>query len=241
MEEPMIDPAIETRCKACGEKLQQAARRGPHPREYCNDTCRQRAKRARDERKYREQQQVAMRERWGEYPPEVQQALENVMQTQSVGLAEQVAGAIKAAYEGNTSLSRNTVAYQEKLQACANRVEKLERQVEVQKQRLGQYYQSHDTQTARIAELEQEVRKLQTLLDTDTLYRQDTKERSFQSWLKSQVAYQEGSFSARLLADKAIPQRASKALYIQTLKQLGYSPEDMEIFRDLWITMLRKS
>lgn len=323
----MIEQVTETTyCKACGEPLVQAARRGPHSREYCNDTCRQRGKRARDERKAREQQQAAMRERWSGYLPEVQQVLEDVMQLHSVGLAERVTNAIKAAYETDTSLSRNTVAYQEKLAACAKLIEKLERQVEVQKQRLGQYYQSSSAQAARIAELEQELTKyrardfrakleakfmalgealqfralllvgviggssywrafmeradtetllkatlaaeafyenltapklehqqkriaeleqeckrLRELVDADTLYRMDTKERSFQAWLRRQVPYREGSFSARLLTDKAIPQKGSKAMYIQMLKQLGYSSEDMEIFHDLWIAMIRKS
>ncbi len=98
-----------------------------------------------------------------------------------------------------------------------------------------------EQQQKRIAELEEQVRKLQVLLNGDTLYRADTKERQFQAWLKKQVVYQQNSFSARLIADKAIPQKASKAMYIQTLKQLGYASEDMEIFRDLWIAMVRKS
>jgi hypothetical protein len=47
----MIDIAEETTCKACGKPLIQANRQGPHKREYCNDTCRQRAHRAKKQQK----------------------------------------------------------------------------------------------------------------------------------------------------------------------------------------------
>jgi septal ring factor EnvC (AmiA/AmiB activator) len=48
----MIDiVAEETTCKACGKSLIQAKRQGPHKREYCNDTCRQRAHRAKKQQK----------------------------------------------------------------------------------------------------------------------------------------------------------------------------------------------
>ena len=42
----MIDIAEQATCKSCGKPLEQAERRGPHRREYCNATCRQRAYRA---------------------------------------------------------------------------------------------------------------------------------------------------------------------------------------------------
>jgi len=42
----MIDTIEQTTCKVCGKPLVQATRRGPHKREYCNVTCRQRAHRA---------------------------------------------------------------------------------------------------------------------------------------------------------------------------------------------------
>jgi hypothetical protein len=43
----MIDTAEQTTCKACGKPLEQASKRGPRQREYCNATCRQRAHRKR--------------------------------------------------------------------------------------------------------------------------------------------------------------------------------------------------
>ncbi len=161
----MIEQVVETHCKACGAPLVQAERRGSRPREYCNDTCRQRGKRARDERKTREQQQEAMRARWSGYPPKVQQVLEDVMQIQSAELAGRVAGAISAAYATDASLSPNTQVYQEKLAACGSCIEKLERQVAIQKQRLGEYYQSHSAQTARISELLEELARYRDLHD----------------------------------------------------------------------------
>ncbi len=45
----MIDTIEQIICKACGKPLEQASRRGPRPREYCNGTCRQRAHRAKQQ------------------------------------------------------------------------------------------------------------------------------------------------------------------------------------------------
>ena len=45
----MIDTIEQTTCKACGKPLEQAERRGPRRREYCDATCRQRAYRAKQQ------------------------------------------------------------------------------------------------------------------------------------------------------------------------------------------------
>ncbi len=45
----MIDTIEHTTCKACGKPLVLPERRGPHRREYCNATCRQRAHRAKQQ------------------------------------------------------------------------------------------------------------------------------------------------------------------------------------------------
>ena len=45
----MIDTIEQTTCKACGKPLEQAERRGPHRREYCDATCRKRAHRAKQQ------------------------------------------------------------------------------------------------------------------------------------------------------------------------------------------------
>ena len=45
----MIDTIEQTTCKACGKPLVLPERRGPHKREYCNVTCRQRAHRAKQQ------------------------------------------------------------------------------------------------------------------------------------------------------------------------------------------------
>ena len=44
-----IDTTRQTTCKACGKPLEQASRRGPHLREYCDATCRQRGHRAKQQ------------------------------------------------------------------------------------------------------------------------------------------------------------------------------------------------
>jgi hypothetical protein len=45
----MIDTIEQTTCKACGKPLEQANRRGPRKREYCDGTCRQRGHRAKSQ------------------------------------------------------------------------------------------------------------------------------------------------------------------------------------------------
>ncbi len=79
---------------------------------------------------------------------------------------------------------KNIAVYQEKLATCAARIEKLEHQVEVQRQRLSQSYQSTDAQNIkrieqyaidcsiaegkakeRIAELEQELARYRKIVD----------------------------------------------------------------------------
>jgi hypothetical protein len=94
-----------------------------------------------------------------------------------------------------------------------------------------------DTQ-ARIAELEQEVRKLQVRLDVEARFHMDTEARHFKAWLRKLRRHPGGSFAQRFIADTRLPQQASRAMFEAQLKRLNYSSEDIETFRDLWKAML---
>lgn len=89
----VIDTAIT--CKACGRPIVQIGG-GHRKKEYCDEACKQIGYRRRKELQEREQQQAAMRTRWGDYLPETQQVLEDVMHLHSVELASRVASAIKS-------------------------------------------------------------------------------------------------------------------------------------------------
>src|SRR5438067_13422339 len=54
----MIDIAQQTHCKSCGAPIVQAERQGPHKREFCNATCRQRWHRKQQAKQEQESQEV---------------------------------------------------------------------------------------------------------------------------------------------------------------------------------------
>ncbi len=86
----MIDAIERVSCGYCGEPVTQAAKRGPRPRLYCNDVCRQLAYRKRQH----EQAQEALRQRWADYLPGTQELLEDIMQTHGEALASHIVDAI---------------------------------------------------------------------------------------------------------------------------------------------------
>jgi|GEM_PF-3484390 hypothetical protein len=61
-------------CGACGTRVPQVGG-GHQPRRYCNDACKQRAYRTRQEEKKR----AAMRQRWAGYRPRTQELLESAL------------------------------------------------------------------------------------------------------------------------------------------------------------------
>ncbi len=99
-----------------------------------------------------------------------------------------------------------------------------------------------EQQQKRIAELENEVRKLQGRLNVDHRYLVDTEARAFKSWLSKQGKHAPGSFARRLLADGRFEKpRYPKSWYEANLPGYGYSAEDLQTFRDLWKAMLLHS
>src|SRR5438034_8286268 len=86
----MIDIAEKTHCKDCGAPLVQAERQGPHKKEFCNPTCRQRWHR----KQQAKQAQEAVRQRWADYLPSTQEMLEEIMQAHGEHLASRVVDAI---------------------------------------------------------------------------------------------------------------------------------------------------
>jgi len=153
----------EVRCKNpyCKRLIEQAPG-GHRKREYCDDVCRQTAHRYRREQKERERLQAEMRARWTGLLSETQQVLEDVLQSHGPTLASRVAVAVRAEvshakaereqHSAGQEDHQNVEVYQEKLTQASHRIEKLERQVDIQRQRLGQYYQWFYPSSLAVAE-----------------------------------------------------------------------------------------
>ena len=128
---------------------------------------------------------------------------------------------------------QNIAILQAKLTAAGAHIAKLERQVEVQRGRIG--------------ELTAENRTLRTHIKTIQLanerFRNDTQVRAFGTWLpKHAHYYAQTSFGQRFLADRKallFPPQASRADYEQRLKNAGYLSEEIETFREAWREMLK--
>ncbi len=146
-----------TTCKApgCGREIIQLGR-GHRQREYCDDSCRQRAFQARQEQR-RRQQCTAQVQTWGNFQSETVSLLAGLLYAGSEDYARRLAEIIR----NEQGQDQNIAAYQEKLMQAARQTQKLERQVEVQRERLGQYYQA----SSRIAALEQELARYREVLD----------------------------------------------------------------------------
>ena len=91
---------------------------------------------------------------------------------------------------------------------------------------------------ARIAELEQEVRKLQAWLDLEKRMRADVQVHHFKTWLRTHPQPEDSDFAKRFLADSRLPHHASRSMYEARMRQYGYKIEDIYLFRDAWQTML---
>jgi hypothetical protein len=91
----MIDTQTETsNCLGCGHPLPPSL--GPRKRLYHNAACKMRARRRQEEQHKREEAEASMRAHWTGLLPETQQALEDVLQLHSVGLASRVAAAVRS-------------------------------------------------------------------------------------------------------------------------------------------------
>jgi hypothetical protein len=127
-------------CKACGREIVQVSG-GHRKREYCDDACRQTAHRLRREEQQR-QQCTAQVQTWGNFQAETVSLLADLLCAGNEEFARHIAGVIRNEQVHDAEPShQNREVYQEKLAQAACRIEKLERQVETQRQRLGQYYQ----------------------------------------------------------------------------------------------------
>lgn len=100
--------------------------------------------------------------------------------------------------------------------------------------------QVHELEAARqrIAELESQIAHLEYLLDVEKRFQQDTQARGFKFWLKNQAP---SPLRMRLLADSLLPARGSRGYYEAHLRQMKYSTEEIEEFRQLWKLMLLQS
>jgi hypothetical protein len=123
----------ETKCKGphCTRMIAQVGS-GHRKREYCNDNCRQAAQQARREagrRKFCVEQVQA----WGSFQAETMTLLAGLLYAGNEEYARSLAAIIRNA-QGDQDA-------REKLTQAARRIAKLERQVDIQRQQLGQYHQ----------------------------------------------------------------------------------------------------
>jgi len=92
---------------------------------------------------------------------------------------------------------------------------------------------------ARIAELEHQVKELSARLALEDVYRYDTQERHFKSWLrKHPQARDTTEVFKRILADTRLPQHGSRSLYEARLRLHGYSAEEIALFQGAWRDMM---
>ncbi len=66
----------------------------------------------------------------------------------------------------------------------------------------------------------------------------DTQVRHFKTWLRKRQQPKDSDFAKQFLADSRLPQHASRSMYEAKLRAYNYSPEDIFLFRDLWLTLL---
>ncbi|HVB20663.1 MAG TPA: hypothetical protein VNG51_01780 [Ktedonobacteraceae bacterium] len=172
-----------TACQYCGRPI--VVTKGHRSRAYCDDRCKMAAFRLRQEQAEREQQQTALRAQFGGYDEKTLQLLDAIMQRGNVELAQRVAWAINAEAgkqvhtatraatqkvwelqkrareledsRGHVS-EQNVQECQQKLTQAGQRIGKLEGQVAIQRQRLGQYYQ-------HVAQLEQELARYREMVE----------------------------------------------------------------------------
>ena len=207
----MIDTTNETTCQACGRPLVHIP--GHRKKAFCNDTCRQRHHRSQKEQQAREAAQAALRASFGDYLPETQRVLEEVMRLQSIGLASRVAAALADEITHTRDAAHVQLAV---LQA------------------------EHAALQATLRELQV---RLEAIENVDERFRMDTRVRPFGSWLQKHARYYaETRFGQRFLADRSmrlLPPRGSRADYETRLRAAGYEASDLEIFREAWREMLK--
>jgi hypothetical protein len=128
-------------CKACGREIVQLSG-GHRKREYCDDACRQAAHRLRRE-EYLRHECLAQVQTWGTFQAETVSLLAGLLYAGNEEYARRIASIIVGEQGQHAAQpdQQNLEATREKLAQAARRIEKLERQVEVQRQKLGQYHQ----------------------------------------------------------------------------------------------------
>ncbi len=136
-----------TTCITCGRLIQQ--RPGGHRmRFYCNDVCRQKAFRQRKEeaRRQRCREQVKT---WGHYQEATIDYLADLLLVGNEAAARKIAALIRAE-QGQAAMPSSNA--QEMLLRAAEREQKLEKQVEIQRQRLRQYIQQLYPSSLQVAQ-----------------------------------------------------------------------------------------
>jgi hypothetical protein len=207
----MIDATNETRCKDCDRPLVHIP--GHRKKAFCNDTCRQRHHRSQKERQAREAAQATMQASFGNYLPQTQRVLEEVMRLQGMELASRVAVALadEITHTRDTAQTQVTVLQTEYA-------------------------------TLQVTLRELQVR-LEVIQNVNERFRMDTQVRPFGSWLQKHAQYYaQTPFGQRFLADRStrlLPPRGSRADYETRLRAAGYQASDLEIFREAWREMLK--
>jgi hypothetical protein len=130
-----ITSSSDSYCKSCERLLPPPAGGGHRQREYCDDACRQAARRARLEETRREQCVEQVRS-WGTFQPATVDYLACLLLLGNKAGARRLAALI-ADEQGQAPAQSETI---EKLRQLGERTTKLEKQVETQRQLIGQYH-----------------------------------------------------------------------------------------------------
>ncbi len=97
------------------------------------------------------------------------------------------------------------------------------------------YERALEQARTRIAELEQRVSHLESRLDLEKRFYEDTKARAFLTFLRKQAP---SPFIRKLLSEQLLPVRGSRALYAAYLRRQQYSSDELHEFEHLWKLLL---
>ncbi len=237
----MIDTAEETTCLACGAPIIQIGGRGHRKRLYCDDRCRQRAHRAKEQgnvtsvmhdatlqaRIVELEQELTRYRHLADMLDRAKREARFMVLGEQTEYHDLMDFAVFGGYSYWHSFM-NRSKDETLLRAIATAENYLE----------GLIALREDPRQRDLDELSRQVKDLQARLDIEQRYREDTRVRHFKSWLRRRPRPQDADFLKLFLEDSRLPHHASRSMYIARLKQYGYTAEDIALFEEAWKDML---
>ncbi len=217
----MIDTAEETTCLACGAPIIQIGGRGHRKRLYCDDRCRQRAHRAKEQGNVTSvMHDATLQARIVELEQEL---------TRYRHLADMLD---RAKREARFMVLGEQTEYHDLMDFAV----------------FGGYSYWHSFMNrAKDETLLRAIATAENYLEGLIALREDPRQRDldelsrvrhFKSWLRRRPRPQDADFLKLFLEDSRLPHHASRSMYIARLKQYGYTAEDIALFEEAWKDML---